>query len=566
MRQRSWLLAAAPALVLIAIVLPTHWYDTIPRKPGMVLPFSGASLLRITFLVEAIAVAFVALRKGRFTSFTAAYGPSIRLRAYFEGDIARAVAIAAVSAATLLGIILRTHMLGQDLWLDEISPILDYMPLSPVQVIGSYLRSNNHLLNTLLEKISIVAFGEHEWSARLPAVVFGSLTIPLLYWVSRTALSRVASAGGALVLATSYHHVFFSQNARGYTGYLFFALLATGLLLRALHDDRAWRWALYVAAIVLGSASLLITAFVIAGHALFCAIVAARIHRRARPVAPFAARIATVFAIAGFLAFQIYAAALPEVYVVINTIYADPATGYPPFSGAFLAELARGITEGFGSPVVASVFLLIGLCGFVALFVIAWPLATALVIPPVITAVSLAVRGLTFSPRFFLLGLPLVIVSAMAAAQWIAARTRQRWIIAVASVVLALAVGRSLPYYYRTPKQPYRAALAFVESHGGNGRIVVVSNAATGFQYYAARSGSRDTARYVYTRTGEDFVNLTRDETGGHPQVLTTFSRALHIELPDISSRLEREWQRDTTFGATVGDGEITVWSRKRTK
>jgi uncharacterized membrane protein len=58
------------------------------------------------------------------------------------------------------------------------------------------------------------------------------------------------------VLAVSYHHIFFSQNARGYSAALFFALATSGLLIRALWDDRGWRWCLYVAAMVLGFASL----------------------------------------------------------------------------------------------------------------------------------------------------------------------------------------------------------------------------------------------------------------------------------------------------------------------
>ena len=86
--------------------------------------------------------------------------------------------------------------------LDEISPIVDYTRLSAAQVIGSYLRSNNHLMNTLLLKASISIFGENEWSVRLPAVTFGVLGIPALYWVARLGLSRVASLGAALLFAT----------------------------------------------------------------------------------------------------------------------------------------------------------------------------------------------------------------------------------------------------------------------------------------------------------------------------------------------------------------------------
>ena len=87
--------------------------------------------------------------------------------------------------------LLRTHNLGQDLWLDEISPIVDYRRLSAAQVIGSYLRSNNHLMNTLLLKASIASVRTEEWSVRIPAVTVWRLGIPALYWVAR--LGFVAS-------------------------------------------------------------------------------------------------------------------------------------------------------------------------------------------------------------------------------------------------------------------------------------------------------------------------------------------------------------------------------------
>ncbi len=70
-------------------------------------------------------------------------------------------------------------------------------------------------------KLCVAIFGAQEWAIRLPSVIFGTATIPAIYWVSRQALSRRASLCVALLLAVSYHHIFFSQNARGYTAYVF---------------------------------------------------------------------------------------------------------------------------------------------------------------------------------------------------------------------------------------------------------------------------------------------------------------------------------------------------------
>lgn len=573
MKPRMLLVAAASALVLVAAFLPTAWYETIPRAPGMQLPFSGVNLLRVTFLAEALILALLAARNVRFRKLALAPGMLVPSRLETPIDIPVASAMGALLLVTAFGLLLRLHGLGQDLWLDEITPIVDYTRLTVAQIIGSYLRSNNHLMNTLLLKLSISMFGESEWSVRLPAVVFGTLTIPALYWVGRVALSRYASLGAAMMLATSYHHVFFSQNARGYTSYLLFALLSTGLFIQAMRDDRLWRWGLYVAAAVLGSASLLITGFVLAGHALLGVAVAVRVKRARERTGPLVRRVFSALGVAGLLAFQIYSIALPEALVVIRTVYAEPATGYPPFSAEFFGEMVRGIVAGFGDPFLALVFLLVGAIGFAALCFFCWPLAAGLALPSVLTATLLGIGWLTFSPRFFLLSLPLAIlaaVSAVQAAAHVAARYRMlpsRSVLASAGVVtllLAYAAGRSLPYYYRTPKQPYRAALRLADSRHGGDRIIVVSNAENGVQYYSRRLPVADMARYSYTRTLAQFDSLTSGSAGAHPQVLTTFPRALRLEVPEIAEALRRDWQADTTLAATVGDGEITVWSRKR--
>ena len=571
MNRRLLLGAGALLLALTALLLPTGWYDTIPHEPGIILPIPGTHLLRLSFLLEAVILAALAMTNTRFTALSSAYGEVIPGRTQFPADLSRGAATLILLGVVSLGLALRINGIGQDLWLDEITPLNDYMSLDPIQVIASYRRSNNHLLNTLLERISVGVFGEREWSVRLPAVIFGVLTIPALYWVSRLALSRIASLGASLVLAVSYHHVFFSQNARGYTAYILFAVLATGLFIKGLKRDRLGTWALYVLAVVLGSASLLLTGFVILSHVILCAVVAFLLRRKRIPVFPFARRMLSVYGIAGMLIVHLYSAALPEVYAVINSVYLEPGTGYPPFSAEFFREMQRGLTAGFGGAPALVAFLLLGAAGFLALVSFSWPLAFALVLPPTITAASLTVRGLTFSPRFFLLLLPLAVLAAMSAISWIVlnahrlGRISPRFasgVVALGALAIALAGAKSLPYYYRTPKQSYRNALSLIERERPSSRIVVISNAAGGFQYYARRM-KLDTTKFVYVRSPAVLDSLTAATDHAPPVALTTFSRALSLELPEIGATLSREWQVDTTFASTVGDGEIIVWSRK---
>lgn len=570
MRLRSAYAAAALLLLSVAIWLPTAWYDTIPRLSGLPpLPFSGVNLLRLICLVEAFLFGLLAVRQTRFvthgTNVAALHGRTESLY-----DIDRSTALLVLSAITILGIVLRAHNLGQDLWLDEISPIVDYTRLSAVQVIGSYMRSNNHLMNTLLLKASIAMFGQSEWSVRLPAVTFGVLGIPALYWVGRLGLSRIASLGAALLFATSYHHIFFSQNARGYTAYLFFALLSTGAFLRALRGDELKYWILYVIAATLGMASLLLTAFVLVSHAILAAALLWATRRNGVAIAPVVRRLVGVFLIVGLLAFQIYAAAIPEAYITLTTIYSHASTGFSLFSSDFIHEMIRGISAGFGSPLIALVFLIAGAIGFAALVARSWPLAAGLVLPEVVTLAVLVSRGLTISPRFFLLAVPLAMLSAVAGLalviDWLSTRRKvapgvARIIWTVSLLIVTAASAKSLPYYYRTPKQPYRAAIAYTEAHGNGGPVMVIAYASTGFHYYLSREAVADSSRYLYVRSRAQFDSLS--SVSDDAQLVTTFQRALRIEVPTFDRDLASAWRPDTTFRATVGDGEITVWSKR---
>jgi hypothetical protein len=47
-------------------------------------------------------------------------------------------------------------------------------------------------------------------------------------------------------------------------------------------------------------------------------------------------------------------------------------------------------------------------------------------------------------------------------------------------------------------------------------------------------------------------------------RIVTTLERVAKKTRGPIFARLRADWKRDTTFAATVGDGELTVWSRRR--
>ena len=112
------------------------------------------------------------------------------------------------------------------------------MSVTVGELVRTFSSPNQHLMNSLLERVTVAWFGEHDWSIRLPAVLFGIATIPAIYWLARTVMGGWQSLSVALLTAVSYHHIWFSQNARGYSSYLLFCVIATTAFWYLIHTDR----------------------------------------------------------------------------------------------------------------------------------------------------------------------------------------------------------------------------------------------------------------------------------------------------------------------------------------
>lgn len=78
----------------------------------------------------------------------------------------------------------------------------------------------------MLGLLSETAFGATKWSARLPAVVLGVLSIPAFYLMCRALFGRKAAAIGCVFLIFSEWHLYHSQVARFYSGVFLFSSLS----------------------------------------------------------------------------------------------------------------------------------------------------------------------------------------------------------------------------------------------------------------------------------------------------------------------------------------------------
>ena len=578
MKKHVVYVVGGSALVLFGLFLPHGWYDTLPQSKEALPspPIKGVTLLQIVLLLEGLALIWLSTRRWRFVGLLPHERLSQTAASIEKQNIQSSTSRWLLATITVGALLLRCVHLSADLWLDEITPILDYRNMPVVYVVTTYISSNNHLLYTLFIKLAIALFGEHEWAVRLPAMLFGTATIPAIYWVSRLALSRCGSLSVALLLAVSYHHVFFSQNARGYTAYLLFSTLSTGLLVKGLQKDQLRYWVLYVLSMFLDFASLLDSLFVFASHTFVGVVALIFIRRNGGSALPLARRLAAIFTVTGVLVLNLYITMAPQFYIYSKTIYRDPAAGFSPLSSDFLRELARGLSAGFGANFLIALvsFLIVSTTGCVTLLKRQFILTLGLALPGMLTAAFLLVQGLDFSPRFFLLWLPLAILVAVqgiySLVVWLTATLRVTAPLfaprlAVVLVLICAAISLlSLRHYYLVPKQSYRASLRYIAAVRQPGEPIIAAYLSEyGCRFYGDRFGLKEGRDWFPVRSVESLDSILSMRQGNSSIVVTTFARALRISRPDLWHRISEGWALDRTFPATIGDGEISVWKER---
>ena len=186
-------------------------------------------------------------------------------------------------------------------------------------------------LMVLATAASFTAFGRHEWSARLPALVFGLLTLGATWWMARALFGRSAALAAVALVAISPDAIDISRFARLYAPLTFFVLIAAVASFETI--ERGPRWPLWGVAAL--SAELLATHFhpvaltLGAAVCLYAAVMsAAALARRDWLSSAWSGAIAI-----GILAVAVAAAQLPSVRATFVRAALEPLPWYRPTPG-----------------------------------------------------------------------------------------------------------------------------------------------------------------------------------------------------------------------------------------
>ncbi len=111
----------------------------------------------------------------------------------------------------------------------------NFLPLF-VRSMGDY----NEALYRYLTIPSVALLGLSAFSVRLPAAVIGTLTVPVLYFLSRKLTDKNGAAAAAFFLAISPWHIHFSRTAFRAILLPFFFSLGILFLIKAIQDHPGW--------------------------------------------------------------------------------------------------------------------------------------------------------------------------------------------------------------------------------------------------------------------------------------------------------------------------------------
>jgi 4-amino-4-deoxy-L-arabinose transferase-like glycosyltransferase len=131
-----------------------------------------------------------------------------------------------------------------------------FEPVTWTDTLFENRQANNHLLNSLLSRISLDLWRSATGAApdafresvtRLPNFLAGLGTIFLMFLLGRAIGSPLAGVAAAWLLALHPWHIRYAVEMRGYSLMLFFVALALLALVRALRTDGIRWWLLFAA-------------------------------------------------------------------------------------------------------------------------------------------------------------------------------------------------------------------------------------------------------------------------------------------------------------------------------
>ncbi len=478
----------------------------------------------------------------------------------------------ALAVIVAVGLGLRLVRLGEGLWFDEIDTLVHYVRRPLGAIVSTFDSKNQHLLYSIAARpfvASAGSVGDEAFALRLPAALFGAASLVAVWLFGRRVAPEREALLAAALLAVSYHHVWFSQNARGYTGLLFFTLLGSTAFLRLISRRGGGLClpAQYGMWMALAAYTHATAVLVVAAHGLiWLGLLAFSRGPGADSSSPGMGRNRWMplvgFGFAASLACLLYSLVLPQF---LDTLLAPTMPGKETdwknplwLVTETLGRLADGLPGGWFALAGAA---LVGGWGLWSYARQGRVVLAVMLLPALVTAAAIVAMKHNLWPRFFFFSAGFFVLLALRGVSgWtglVASRLgprRERALQLAAGLVL-IAGGAWTVQRAWGPKQDYAGAVAFVEAERAPGEVLVTADMTT-FpvqDYLAAKSEAVDNLPAL----------LALEARSPGTWFLLTFPTRFQAELPELWEHLESSYEEAQTFWGTVGGGAVVVYQRR---
>ncbi len=169
-----------------------------------------------------------------------------------------------VGLITVSGFALRANLFGDSVFGDELSTLWIVENHSFTETV-SVVHGDAEITPPLYFMLAWLSthLGSSPELVRLPALITGTLAIPMTYMFGLRTLGRATGIAAALVIALSPYMTFLSAYGRGYALMIFFLLGSALALLAAVRTGRLRWWVAYAACCCLAMYSHYTAAFVL---------------------------------------------------------------------------------------------------------------------------------------------------------------------------------------------------------------------------------------------------------------------------------------------------------------
>jgi 4-amino-4-deoxy-L-arabinose transferase-like glycosyltransferase len=385
----------------------------------------------------------------------------------------------------VLALALRLVSLNSPLWWDEIATVETHLRMGWGDMLTSY-STNHHYLHNIMAKAAMEVFGEQPWALRLPSLAFGLAAIAVMWFLAREIAGALPAHATALLLALSYHHIWFSQNARGYTGLAFFSTLGLLLFLRGLQSGNIRIWLAFGAAFAATVFTHLTGAFFFVTLGLVWLAVVATQAVQGRLIRATVTLPLLGFVVGGVLTLLLYLPILPSLLAAVSGVAETSAGDVMQEYQNPLWTVYEAIRTGVGQagPLVAVVGLAVlglSILGAMTLHKKAPLFAPITLANIVLTAAILMAVGMRVWPRFFFPDIAfillLMVMGVQSVCQIIARLTGARLgalLFPIALVAMAAVSGVMALRNYASPKQDLAGAFAYAAAHRQPGERVII--------------------------------------------------------------------------------------------